>query len=432
MVEKPAGECQFTVNALICMNPLLEGDGRFSVYPIGSELGLREDPGQPGDPNSLVINGYAVYAEFVPIYQKLSQSLYAGDPISPVHMNYERERIEQYFSNVGFYRNFSDPPGTIKLLAYGAAACDDCSYQPAAEASVLDGALPSMASPLLDDLISMDDASVFGEALTTPYPAADGNVEQVYESVVLYREISSGLVRFRPLSILLGLPAGTPGQKLYGSEKGLIFYAVQGDLGYHVPVAFYDFINKHGGIAQSGDPIAEAIETQPGAWSQCFVSYCLELDPAARKDSQVSVTKLGSQFLQFQAVVTPVVEATAVPAVAPPSVILQVSEINNPLSSAEQQQISILLLNAADQLPLAGYETTLIVNLPENKTYTAVLPSTLADGTSTLTLPVMKNIPNGTIITYQVCTKNLAGSQVCQSDNFLVWEDPASGVGFTK
>ena len=52
-------------------------------------------------------------------------------------MNYAQQRIEQYFENVGFYRNFSDPAGSVHLLAYGAASCAErCAYQPAVDAVI--------------------------------------------------------------------------------------------------------------------------------------------------------------------------------------------------------------------------------------------------------------------------------------------------------
>lgn len=418
-----SGQCQYTSNTLMCENPLLSGDARFSFSPLGTGLNLREEPAGVTSEENLVVNGYAVYEEFIPLYRQFSESTYAGDPISQVHLNYEKQRIEQFFENMGFYRKFSDPRGTIKLIAYGAESCvDECSYHAASEAALFDGEQLTADTSLLDSLETDFDKTVFGKPLSEIYQSTDGNQEQVFEGIVLYRDIFNGVVRLRPMAIQLGMQTSEPRERVYGSESGVVFYAVQDNLGYHVPVLFDEFISTHGGSAISGDPIADVIEYEPGLFRQCFTNFCLDYSPNERKDKQLTVAPLGSKFMDLQPAAPVTAEATAEPAA--PIYTLQVNELFNPLSAEETQQINIILLNASDQLPLPGIETELVVNLPDGTTYQATLPATLADGSSSILLPKMKKISNGTIMTYQVCIKTAVVEPVCQSGSYLVWTLP--------
>ncbi len=418
-----SGQCQYTANVLMCENSILTGDARFSLAPLGTGLNLREEPAGSTSEANLVVNGYTVYEEFVPLYRQLSEGIYAGDPISQVHLNYEKQRIEQFFTNVGFYRNFSDPRGTIKLIAYGVESCVDvCKYRAASEAALFDGAQLVADGSLLDELETDFDKSVFGKPLTQLYQAADGNQEQVFEGIVLYRDIFNGVVRLRPLAVQLGMQTSEPRERVYGSESGVVFYAVQDNLGYHVPVLFDEFISTHGGSAISGDPIADVIEYEPGLFRQCFTNFCLDYAPNERKNKQLLVAPLGSKYMELEPGTPIVAEPSAAPAT--PIYTLQVSELHNPLAAEEAQQINIVLLNAADQLPLPGIETDLTLNLPDGTTYQATLPATLTDGSSSIVLPVMKKIPNGTIMTYQVCISTAVVEPVCQSGSFLVWTVP--------
>ena len=87
-------ECQYTVNALICQDPLLSGESRFSLYPLGNALQIRAEPA-PVDPEAadLVVNGYTVFEEFIPVFDRLSGEGYAGNPITQVRINYTQQRI---------------------------------------------------------------------------------------------------------------------------------------------------------------------------------------------------------------------------------------------------------------------------------------------------------------------------------------------------
>ncbi|KAF0110389.1 MAG: hypothetical protein FD147_1649 [Chloroflexi bacterium] len=416
-------ECQYTANALMCLNPVVLGAGRFGLFPLGTALNVREDPSEnASNSGSRVVNGYTIYEEFVTLYDQLSGVVYTGNPLTQVHLNYPQQRIEQFFENVGLYRKFSDPPGTVRLLAYGAASCTkECNYHPALEAMILDSSNTISDQSLLEGLGKVGNSSVFGQPLTQPYLAMDGKQEQVYENVVLYTEGNSGTVKLRPLSILLNMLTMEPGEKVYGNQNGVVFYSVKDGLGYHVPIVFDEFISAHGGTILSGDPIADVIEYQSGIYRQCFTNYCLDYAPSAPEDQRVTIAPLGSLYLeQMQKSVT-LQQPTVI---SPDTVALQLSEQYKQLPSTEPQKIDLFVYRKEDQQPLAGFESYLQLNLPDGSTYNSVLPVTQSDGRSTVIIPSMKNIPNGSILTYQVCLKSASTQPICAAGSYLVWKIP--------
>ncbi len=422
LFDRETLQCQYTANALVCLNPDQIGTERFLLAPIGNQLGVREEPVSADDGSSLVINGYLIYTEFIPLFESLSGTVYCGNPLTQVRMNYAQQRVEQFFENVGFYRKFSDPQGTVKMLAYGAAVCGaECGFNAALESMVVDPSEPITDQSLLEGLAKSTETIVFGKPLTQPYIAADGAREQVYENVALFAEGANGPVGLRPLPSLLGIVAGTPGEKRYGSENGMVFYAVSGNLGFHVPVVFDEFITNHGGSALSGDPITEVIETVPGVYRQCFTNYCLDYTPAAPEVARLILAPLGNQYMQ-QMQSQPVEQISAS---SPASTYhLQVTEFNKQIGTDGQQTITVIVTNAADGLPAPGLESEVTLELPNQKTFSATLPLTQADGSATLTLPSMKRVPNGTILIYTICLINSGATESCASGSYLVWDQP--------
>jgi len=417
-------ECQYTAGALFCLNPALSGENRFGLYPLGDGLNLREDPGTaPSDQDARVVNGYAVYEEFIPMYDQLSGVRYAGSPISSVHLNYSQDRVEQFFENVGLYRSFSDPVGTVRLLSYGVAACKErCSYTAALAALVLSPDAGTDNQPFLPQLGKLGGATAFGEALTQPYIASDGAQEQVYTNAVLYSPADKpGTVLLRPLAIELELPRADPGPQVYGNQNGVVFYPVKSGLGYHVPLLFDEFIAAHGGTQFSGDPIDETTQVAEGVYRQCFENYCLDYRPDTAAGQQVSMAPLGKLYLeklqQKEGSQKPVV-------LSPDTVSLTVSEQFKRLAPSSTQRIDILVLSKPDQKPMAGIEAELDLSLPDGTHYIHAVDPTLADGTAAVIIPVMKGIPNGSILTYQVCLKAVAVKPVCAMGNYLMWKMP--------
>lgn len=417
-------ECQYTANILMCQNPTLTGSSRFGLYPLGNSLNIQESPdaSAPAE-SSRVVNGYSIYEEFIALYDQFSGLQYAGNPISQVHINYSQERIEQYFENIGLYRNFNDAPGEVKLLAYGALACDtECQYSPSIDSLIINSESAGNNQPFLPQLGKIGGATAFGAPLTQPYIAADGAQEQIYTNAVLYSPAGrSGEVKLRPLAILLGMLTTSPGPQVYGNQDGVVFYAVQGELGYHVPLIFDEFISSHGGLEISGDPVAETIEVQPGLYRQCFENYCLDYQPSAAAGQQVSMTPLGSQYLKNMQGANSGEKPLVV---SSDTILLQVSEQYKRLPPTSPQRIDILVLKKEDQKPLSGFEATLDLLLPDGSHYTSDISATQEDGKASVIIPAMNAIQNGSILTYQVCLKAAAVEPVCASGNYLIWNIP--------
>lgn len=414
-------ECQYTANALMCQNPALTGSSRFGLYPLGNSLNIQESPdaSAPAE-SSRVVNGYSIFEEFIPLYDQFSGLQYAGNPISQVHINYSQERIEQYFENIGLYRNFNDAPGEVKLLAYGALACDtECQYSPSIESLIINSESAGNNQPFLPQLGKIGGATAFGAPLTQPYIASDGAQEQIYTNAVLYSPAGkNGEVKLRPLAILLGMMTTSPGPQIYGNQDGVVFYAVQGELGYHVPLIFDEFISAHGGLEISGDPVAETIEVQPGLYRQCFENYCLDYQPSAAAGQQVSMTPLGSQYLENMQGANSGEKPLVV---SSDTILVQVSEQYKSLPSTSPQRIDVLVLKKEDQKPLSGFEATLDLLLPDGSIYTSDISATQEDGKTSVIIPAMNTIQNGSILTYQVCLKAAAVEPVCTSGNYLIW-----------
>ena len=178
-------QCQYTQNALMCFNAQAQGIDRYNLYPLGDSIGIagQENPAATTETDSESI---AVYGEFDPLYNKMYGPLYVGQPLTQARYNPNRGRIEQYFENVGFYRDIDSPRGEIHLLSYGVYACSsDCRF-PVSENSVVVPSPTVMQQPFLAQVVRLGGQNVFGMPLTEPYQAADGNLEQVYENAVFY------------------------------------------------------------------------------------------------------------------------------------------------------------------------------------------------------------------------------------------------------
>lgn len=417
-------ECQYTVNALLCLNPSATGDNRFGLYSLGNALEISEDPGtSPPDENARVVNGYGIYEEFIPMFDHLSGVQYAGNPISPVHINYSQGRVEQFFENVGLYRSFDDPAGTVKLLAYGVMACDErCNYSASLNALILSSDNAAGNQPFLPQMGKLGGATAFGEPLTQPYIAEDDAQEQVYANAVLFSPAGNpSQVLLRPLPLLLGIPRSEPGAQRYGNRDGVVFYPVKDELGYHVPLVFDAFIAAHGGMQLSGEPISETLAQEENVYRQCFENYCLDYRPSAPQNQQVSLAPLGQQYLELlqkrQGENKPLT-------ISPETVAILLTEQFKKLAPASPQRIEILVFSKADQKPLAGIESELELTLPDGKLYTAGIEATQNDGKASVIIPPMKDIANGSILSYRVCLKAATSQPVCASSNYVIWNSP--------
>lgn len=416
-------ECQYTVNALLCLDPSGKGTERYRLYPLGLALGMREEP-NTNDPttSSMVVNGFSIYEEFIPFYSDLSGVAFAGNPITQARINYAQQRIEQFFENVGFYRNFSDPAGQVHLLAYGAASCADrCAYQPAVDAIIHTSTTLEVGQVFSAGLEKIGDATIFGAPLTQAYLAADGKQEQVYQNAVIFAAPGSSTVQLRPVAIILEMPSSPPGAKIYSNQDGMVFYTIEGVLGYHVPILFDDFIDAHGGMRISGNPIAEVSENQIGVYRQCFENYCLEYIPANPAEEQMQLSALGSLYLDKMRATNAMQDYFVI---SPSTVAIRVSEEFKQLSASHSQRISIMLVRQSDDQPISGLESVLQISLPDGDVYKNTLPPTTAEGTASILIPTLQGVPNGSILPYQVCLTGSVSEPVCAGGSYIFWTKP--------
>ncbi len=415
--------CQYTVNALLCQASGGTESAEVRLYPLGASLINTSQPGEETPlSDSLTVNGISVYEEFIPLYKQLSGVSITGYPLAQAKMNYSQQRIEQYFENVGFYRNFSDAAGTVHLLAYGAAACADlCDFTPAVDAVVSASAIPETDRIFLEGLEKLGDATIFGEPLTRAFLAADGMQEQVFQNAALYTAPGSRVLHLRPIPVLVNMPTSPAGEKLFGNKEGMVFYAVKGSLGYHVPRLFDEFISAHGGTAISGMPIAEVGEVTPGLYRQCFENYCLLYSPAEPPGSQLKLEPTGSAYL---ATISPADLYGQTVVISPSTVLLRVEAQKLLLQPKQVQQISITLLSQLDGQPIAGVESQLFITRPDKSVYEAALPATMADGTAAGTVPFLEGVPNGSVLLYRVCLVGIIAEPVCASSSYVQMKLP--------
>jgi hypothetical protein len=384
-------DCQFTVNALMCLNPMVADSNRFLLYPLGNSLNVREDPAQSAPQNgSQTIDGYTIDDGFLTLYEKLSGARFAGKPLTQVHINYQQKRYEQYFENVGFFRKFGEDSSAAHLLAYGAFSCTDaCHYTPSVDAIILNANKAQSDQPMLAGLAKMGDTSVLGKPITEPYISADGNEEQVYTNAVVYAPVGDlSNASLRPLSTLLNIPKADLVKQKYGTAQNMVFYRIKGSLGLHVPIPFDKFVAAHGGLDFSGNPIDEVFQYDGNIYRQCFENYCLDYDAASQNVSMSPLGQLYYQQLGGNNVPIPQqIEIT------PETVSLQVAKQYKELSPQNQQKVDILVTKRENQQPLSNVESVISLKLPDGSAYSADLPQTGLDGRASIILPAMKTSP---------------------------------------
>lgn len=184
MIESGDLKTQYFQAAQMVYDPSAPESDRFQLESLGRILGVAEssvkDPGRPG---SRFMNGHVILEEFVPMYEQLGGARFVGRPLTEGRHNPDKNRIEQYFENLGFYRLVDEKPGIVHLMAYGAMACpEDCRAQPpSASIPIRKAYLPPPFSTAASNL-GLD---FTGLTLSGPQPGEDGNMEVIFENLVL-------------------------------------------------------------------------------------------------------------------------------------------------------------------------------------------------------------------------------------------------------
>lgn len=419
LFNRSGNQCQYTQNALLCFSPQANGMERYNLEPLGTGMNVSEalDPSAMG---SAAAETIPIYEEFTTLYEKMFGSSYAGRPLTAVRFNPNRNRIEQYFENVGFYRNIDAERGDVHLLAYGVYACSsDCLYTPPETAVVVPG--PAVVEqPFLSQLVRLGGLTVFGMPLTEPYTAADGGLEQVYENVVMYSPANDpDSMRLRSATILLNIQQEPLIPESAEPPSGMVFYTVNNSLGHYVLLDFDHFIAGHGGLEISGQPTGEVTQLGDGLMRQCFENYCLRYDSTSTLSERVRLEPLGRDYmLAFN--IQPYESA---PFLITPESVRVVAHAGSPRLPADQPQtFELIVMYAENEQPIANARATLTLTLPGGQQALYNLPPTDTQGRTSLTIaPIQPPPDNGKVISFEACLVNPTGQPVCSTETYLIW-----------
>ncbi len=412
-------QCQYTQNALMCFDAQAQGIDRYHLYSLGDAMNIA-NPEKDGAAIEGGSEGIPIFDEFDALYNKLNGPLYVGLPLAQARFNPNRSRIEQYFENVGFYRDIDSPRGEVHLLSYGVYACSsDCRF-PVPESSVVVPSPAILQQPFQAQVVRLGGPDVFGMPLTEPFTATDGNLEQVYENAVFYASADDPAnVHLRNVPLLLGMQPATLISQLYGEEQGMVFYPLEGDKGHHVPVALDRFIASHGGMEISGKPIGEVEQDKDGQYNQCFENYCLTFSNSSDADTTIHLQPLGRAYmLAFKIQSTPGLASQ----IDPTTVSMVVHAATPRIPANKPQQFELIVVRSADQQPVPNVTPNLILALPSGQELSYAFPPTDGQGRTTLTIaPLQPEPANGKVISFKACLDNPNGDPVCVSESYLIW-----------
>lgn len=408
---------QYVVTGLMVYNPNQTTLTRFYFSPSASiEWNINDliEPA-PSDPNQPYVNGHRIWEEVLSFYNRYGSEI-IGLPVTSVRANDAEQQYEQYFDGIGFFRKYSDPPGQIQLMPYGYWMCGNtCQYLGP------DSAPPSASysrdfSETEQLFLQESERLGFGftgAPLASPYMAADGNFEMVFENVALFIDPSDDFqIKLRPLPSWLGIQADEPTMET--KADWLAFYPIGEGLGYNVPKLFITYIEEHGNMAYSGYPINEYRLQSDDGYFQCYTHICLEYHPTAPELLRIRLHELGTEFMT-NGTSTNVGASTLVDALQ-----INVWEQYPLIPSGHRQVINIEA--SQNDAPVSGIEFSLVVKRPDGITKTYNLTPTGEGGMTSIELDPI-NGPNSAIIQYEVCVLGAVTPQVCFTRRYSIWEE---------
>ncbi|HVN54034.1 MAG TPA: hypothetical protein VMT46_06860 [Anaerolineaceae bacterium] len=409
---------QYTEKAMMRYDPLAQVSQQFTLASLGGELGMHDQPlVVPDQPGLRNVDGFLIYDEFVSLYDKLQGARFAGRPLTQVRINYDHGRVEQYFTNVGFYRRLNEPAGEVHLLDYGAWKCDRACRQPG-DVNAIVTQEKVFPEPFISSLSRLGPGFT-GHPLSEPYKASDGNLEQIYENLVVFADPADvRLIHMRPITAQVGYPSTGPTLRL--DDNRVIFVPTEGDLGHNVPTIFEQYITFHGGFEISGKPTTE-IFPEGGIYRQCFTNYCLDYDPSASSEEiRIRLAPLGVRYLEQY---PPLKAAYQNLKITSETTNLTVWESHSLITSAEEQSINLEVLESTSQAPIPNLEARLTITLPDGRKEDYSFEPTGSNGRSSVTVPAI-DAPNGTLIPYKVCVSPASSNPLCVTDTYVIWGNP--------
>jgi hypothetical protein len=396
-----AGLMEFDPNAIV--------SEQYQLAPLGLSLGVASQGTHlKTHGEDRVIDGHLIYSKFVPMYDKLGGARFVGRPITEARYDPENGRFLQYFENLGFYTLDSDAKRSVRLLAYGASSCDQtCRYKSPPESIV--SRKPLLHEPFAS-LVDSIGLSFVGRTLNDPTYNSEGQTELIFDNLVLVedRKDPNG-VSVKPIVKMLGFQEKP--LEVKQDNPLMVFYQVEGDKGYHVPVLFNTFLQSHGGLDISGLPLSSVFPLHEGGFRQCFENLCLDFDPNNSDDTQLKLAPLGVVYknLLFREGEIPL---------SLDNFQIHVWERYPMAASHDPQEFFVAILDGGQ--PLKNREPILTLTLPGGSQETFRFPPTNEKGKTSLKIPSI-SAPNGTIIAYSVCLPSTGEEKHCVGDNFMVW-----------
>ncbi len=386
---------QFTPAVQMVYDPSLPESQRFSLAPIGVQMGIQQPMSSPDSPG-----GHAVFSGFQELYDQLGGAAIVGLPLTDVIYDAEYGSIQQYFERMGFYQLENDAPDIVRLLHYGAWFCStSCEYTSPEEARPRPEKI--IQTPFAEALSRLP-LNLLGPPLTEAYQASDGYQERIYTNAVVVRDPSRpGGIRLRPITAMLGFPA-------------------QLGLDYDVPDVFQEFISKNSGIELFGNAVSPFEQQSDETYLQCFENMCLEYNPSRPPELQVRPLALGEMYKKefYQKQETNTVQTRSQ---ADGSLILSVSKGYSSLSPSDPQIISVWVYK--DGQPAANIQPVIEVTFSNDQFRIYRMQATRQDGFTSIEIPPFENAQKGTWVHYQVCVS--ASRQIaCVEDKYLLWVTP--------
>jgi hypothetical protein len=394
---------------------------RYYLEPVGLDAGFSDLPNSaPENPGVRFLNGYIVPADFSQFYDRMGGERWVGKPLTRARLNPEKNAIEQYFENMGFFRYADEDPGVVHLMPYGLWKCaGECSIYPGLGNAGISSTVKEEVPSPFGEAISRFGTQFTGNTVTAAYRADDDTVEQVFQNVVLYQDSTSALgVALRPISVLLDQPRDPYQAREADSQE--YYREVQEGEGYYIPSYFMAFLDRYFGFVVSGEPISRLHEIRDGVYQQCFENYCLLYDALADPSQQVRLLPQGQKYKEaFQKNVG---QASAQPQVEH-DIQLDIWEQLPQITSQENQQIGACIHESGSALINMQAEVSLLV--PGQETIKYQFQPTDSGGCSFLSLEPV-SAANGTTVDYQVCFRGTGDQVYCQKDSFLIWGNPES------
>jgi hypothetical protein len=395
---------QYVSAGLMVYDPTKAPAQQFGFYPLAVEywnISSMPDP-PPSDTSAPYLNGHPIWEDAWLLYNQMGSNV-IGMPLTGVITNYDKQRYEQYFEGLGFYRDFSAAPAEINLMPYGEWVCQtNCTYF-FGDAAPPQRMAEQPASELERTFLQYAERpgyALVGAPISAPQFALDGNVEMYFENVIMYFDPQNPYpLRLRPLPIWLGMAQEAPSFSLI--LDWLAFREINAGLGYDVPVFLNDFIIAHGGFELVGEPIIHFRSLPDGGYYQCFTNMCLEYHPSAPISLRVRATPLGIQFANQG---------------SPLRVFVTLTDTNFPAN----QPVTLEIYGLQNGQILKDIMFELAIALPAGNPQNYFVSPETEDGISTVTIGPL-DLPQGSRVSYQACATGMVGEQECATGTFTIW-----------